>query len=1314
MATLVLGAAGAALGGSIGGAFLGVSAATIGGFVGSTIGSAVDSWIISSLAPTQRIEGPRLDTLRITSATEGAVVARVFGRMRLGGQIIWATDFREEIKKTTQGGGKGGGRPKTETTEYLYYASFAVALCEGEITGIGRVWADGKLLDTSGITLRWYSGSETQTPDPVITSKMGADRAPAYRGTAYVMFDDMPLQDHGNRLPQLSFEVFRALAEDGGAETMVRSVAILPGAGEFSYATVAHRRGADGSEVAQNVHAIADRADFLVSIDNLQAAVPNLEAVTLIASWFGDDLRAGECEIRPRVEQDVHSSTPDNWRVNGLDWTNALVVTANADGLPVFGGTPSDSSIVQAIQELKARGLRVTFRPQLLMDIPASNALPDPYSNNAGTLGQGAFPLASRITCSPAAGFTGSADKSAAAASQISDFFGGAAIGDFNVVDEEVNWTGASGDWGFRRMVLHYANLCAAAGGVDAFLIGGQLPGLTTVRSGAAIYPAVTQLVDLAVDAAAVLGSGVAVSYAADWSEYSGHHPDDTSGDVYFHLDPLWSNAAVDFVGIDNFMPVSDWRDGSDHLDAVAGWESIYDRAYLKANMAGGEFFDWVYASTADRAAQERTAIADPSGKPWVYRSKDIRSWWSNRHYNRPGGAESGSPTGWTAEMKPIRFTALGCPAIDRGTNQPSAFQIGRSSDSAIPHWSRGYRDDAIQRSFLEASLEFWGDTANNPAGMVDLANSAVWAWDARPYPQFPDISTIWSDTGDWETGYWITGRLGSSSLPALVGELCRRAGLPLSRFDASALVGSCEGLVITALESPRGTISGLARHFGFDAIESEGLIRFVMRNRNASVALTHDDLVDTGSGDILELIRGQETELSQSLKWQVIRSDGDFDPAQVEARRITVTSQRANMESFPLAVSLQEAERRVQRALIEEWAAREKASFKLPPSRLALDPSDVVILAHDGRGMSFRLVSIADTGVRGVEAIRQDQQAYDSIPGLARASVPRVPVVFGTPVVALMDLPQLAEGIPAHRPYVAAHAQPWPGTMSALRSPTTDAFELVTTFGLRAQIGVVAAEFRPGPTSRFDHVNALLIDLYSGQIASVTDLALFAGANALAIETSAGVWEIVQAGTVELVSARRYRLSRLLRGQRGTEGAIGNPTPVGSRVVVLDATIFPLPIAESDVGIPYNWRVGPSARAVSDDSYRSAAFTAEGVGLRPFSVAHVQQPYLRPRSGDDLLIAWTRRSRSLAADTWAGIEVPLVEGGLSFEVDILDGVSVVRTLATTGLNVTYSGADQTVDFGVPLSAGDSLSIRVYQLSDLVGRGAPKSATLIL
>ena len=128
MATLVLGAVGSAIGAGFGGTILGFSGAAIGGFIGSTIGSAVDSWIVSSLAPAQRIEGARLDSLRITSSTEGAVSPRLYGRMRLGGNIIWATDFREETRTTSQGGGKGGGGPKVTTTEYLYFASFAVAL----------------------------------------------------------------------------------------------------------------------------------------------------------------------------------------------------------------------------------------------------------------------------------------------------------------------------------------------------------------------------------------------------------------------------------------------------------------------------------------------------------------------------------------------------------------------------------------------------------------------------------------------------------------------------------------------------------------------------------------------------------------------------------------------------------------------------------------------------------------------------------------------------------------------------------------------------------------------------------------------------------------------------------------------------------------------------------------------------------------------------------------------------------------------------------------------------------------------------------
>jgi hypothetical protein len=95
-----------------------------------------------------------------------------------------------------------------------------------------------------------------------------------------------------------------------------------------------------------------------------------------------------------------------------------------------------------------------------------------------------------------------------------------------------------------------------------------------------------------------------------------------------------------------------------------------------------------------------RTPITDGAyGKPWVFRQKDIRNWWANQHVNRPGGLESGSLTGWVASGKPVRFIEMGCPAVDKGANQPNVFPDPKSSESAYPWHSNRARDDAMQRA---------------------------------------------------------------------------------------------------------------------------------------------------------------------------------------------------------------------------------------------------------------------------------------------------------------------------------------------------------------------------------------------------------------------------------------------------------------------------------------------------------------------------------------------------------------------------------------------------------------------------------------
>jgi hypothetical protein len=671
-------------------------------------------------------------------------------------------------------------------------------------------------------------------------------------------------------------------------------------------------------------------------------------------------------------------------------------------------------------------------------------------------------------------------------------------------------------------------------------------------------------------------------------------------------------------------------------------------------------------------------------------------------------------------ESKPIRFTEIGCPAVDRGPNQPNVFYDPKSAESFLPYFSRGWRDDAIQRRFLEAALGYWAEPPNNPTSsayggrMIATAETAAWTWDARPYPAFPARSDVWTDADNWRLGHWLNGRLGSVSLGSLVRELCRRAGLPDSQIDVSALADVVHGYLITAIESPRASIAPLARHFGFDAVESEGVIRFQPRDRRPVTALGLDDLVAGSDADaeLIELVRAQETELPQALKWQLVRSDEEFDAMSVEARRATGAALRVTSETFAIATPAGDAERRCRRELLEEWVGRETASFRLPPSCLALDPGDVVRLDHDGRLVALRLTSVADASARAVEAVRTDASAYGLAPGSDRNPRVSKPVVYGPPAVAILDLPQLREATSAHQPLAAVHAVPWPGRIAVWSSPGADGFALATTLGRPARMGRLVSPLHAGPVSRFDLGNVAVIDLAYGTLASVTDLALFAGANALAVEASSGVWEVLQFGVAELIAPRRYRLTRLLRGQRGTESAMGSPASAGARIVVLDDALAPLPIPEAAIGLAANWRFGPASKPVADRSYRQLGFKAEGIGLRPFSVAHVRQPWRTAREPGDLVIAWTRRSRALAADSWTALEAPLAEEREAFEVEILDGPTVKRTLTGATTSAVYTAAQQTTDWGAPLGSGDSLTVRIFQLSALVGRGAPSTITL--
>jgi hypothetical protein len=801
------------------------------------------------------------------------------------------------------------------------------------------------------------------------------------------------------------------------------------------------------------------------------------------------------------------------------------------------------------------------------------------------------------------------------------------------------------------------------------------------------------------------------ITYAADWSEYFGHHPADGSGDVFFHLDPLWADANIAAIAIDNYWPLSDWRDGTEHLDYQAGTRFIHDLAYLKGGIEGGEGYDWHYASDADRQSQTRTPITDGAyGKPWVFRAKDIHSWWSESHYNRPGGVESAATTAWTPQSKPIWFTELGCPAVDKGSNQPNVFYDPKSSESFLPHFSRGLRDDLIQRRHLRAFLE-WYDPARgdfvetqNPASslydgrMVEPSRILLYTWDARPYPAFPAMRTIWSDVDNWRLGHWLTGRLCDAPLGEAVAAIMGDYGF--AEFDAGQLSGSMAGYVIDRAMSARDALQPLETAFFFDSFESGGQVRFAHRGRGGVQAeLTPDDLVEQSpDAPRYTLTRGQETDLPQAARVLFLDGERDYDQAAAEGRRLSGGAGRVASARLPVVTTYAQARSAAETMVQEAWASRERASFVLPPSRLALDAADMVTLTAGGRGFPLRLTGLSVGMAIEAEALSIEPQLYGAFAAPARAPAAAVPAVYGAQLTVFMDLPLIRGDEVPHAGSVAAFGHPWPGGVAIYRSPAAAGYTLKANLALPASIGATQTDLYRGPAGRWDRGNVLRVSMANGGLASAEEILVLGGANLAAVENADGAWEVIQFAEASLVSPGVYDLSGLLRGQAGTEGAMRDPVAAGSRFVLLDERVGQVDMLPGEIGLPFNWKYGPSTYDIGHPAYTTKlAFAFRGIGFRPLSPVHVKGQF----SSGDMIIGWVRRTR-IDGDGWEQTEVPLGEESEAYEIDIMNGSTVVRTLTASLPGATYTAAQQAADFGAPQP---SYTLRIYQLSPIYGRG---------
>ncbi len=642
-----------------------------------------------------------------------------------------------------------------------------------------------------------------------------------------------------------------------------------------------------------------------------------------------------------------------------------------------------------------------------------------------------------------------------------------------------------------------------------------------------------------------------------------------------------------------------------------------------------------------------------------------------------------------------------GCAAVDKGTNQPNKFLDPKSSESTLPHFSDGRRDELIQQQYLRACLGYWNDPDNNPqsdvydGAMLDMDHAYAWAWDMRPYPYFPNNRDLWSDGENYTRGHWLNGRVSARTLASVIDEICLRTGL--ENCDTSRAHGLVRGYTVDQVSEARSALQPLMLRYGVDAVDRDGRLHFVMRDGQSDRLIDLDTLVrDPERDGVLEETRGSTVELAGRVRLRFVEADGDFEVIAEEAILPDDATHFVSTSEFPLAMTRAEGRQTVERWLSEARVATDTVQLTLPPSQLDTGAGDVIALPEgQGRGL-FRIDRIDQmAAAQKLEAVRIEPESYRPAEFEDEAVTLR-PFVPPSPVAPFfLDLPLLTGEEVPHAPHLAVTARPWPGSVALYASDEDANYSLNSLVTARTPVGVLETPLFPADPGRIDRGPDLQVRMLAGTLQSISDLALLNGGNLCAIgDGTPDGWELIQFREAELVDTDTYLLRHRLRGQVGTERAA--PWPEGSYLVRLDGTAEQIDLAEAKRGLARYYRIGPPGRPVDDPSFSAVRLAFDGLGLRPLSPVHLR---LAPGQEGDLSLNWIRRTR-IDGDRWDIPEVPLGEEKEEYVVRVVQAGAVIREVTVAAPSWTYSAAAQAAD-----ALSGSYELHVAQVSARFGSG---------
>ncbi|MBS7669325.1 phage tail protein [Croceicoccus gelatinilyticus] len=556
------------------------------------------------------------------------------------------------------------------------------------------------------------------------------------------------------------------------------------------------------------------------------------------------------------------------------------------------------------------------------------------------------------------------------------------------------------------------------------------------------------------------------------------------------------------------------------------------------------------------------------------------------------------------------------------------------------------------------------------------------------------------------------TGAGGTSfTLADIMTDLSLRAGLEAGDFDYSAL----DDVVVDGFSWTQGSVKQIAGPlldvYDFDVRPHDFLLEGLPRSMASQGAIT--DFVKAEPRWVLESTADSDLPRRVFFNFADIDSDQQTNTAVSQRRGNEVgTVRELTLDLTTLALTPTPARRYADRFLRRKWWERTRGNADLSRRHIAVEPGDVYTLSFDGEPISMKCAKLT-LGANGVMQAEWESD-IPSLTGLSSAAgasadgIPPAEIYAPSPTTgAVLDLPLLIDAHDQSVPFAYLAAGPtddtrsWPGASFA-QSDTgeTESFAAdwdTIASDLASEIGVMSDVLPDAEPFNFDDGSSVEVVLQSGELLSTTyEDMLDDGTLNLALIGD----EVVQFRTATLTAPLTYQLTGFLRGRRGTEWAMG--THGADERFILLGSVQRHDLGASEIGDTDSYIVSTVGRGASEADAFAVPYT--GATHKPYApVSGIAE-----QSGADWQFDATRRTR-VGGTTLNGQDVPLGEASEAWELDVMDGESVVRTIAAATLPITYAEADQVTDFG---SAQGTVTARLYQMNPTLNlRGYPLTIT---